>query len=158
MLAVSSRCVHSRQSSVGEDRSRLFCCFQASSLLQAECVSAELRTIGGGVVGVAPSPPRLPGRPDWIVTLTTPPMPLALDVLRPWEGEMLAVEHRWPGCRFLGWRTWCTPATSKRATEWPKEDVAGAARRSQRELVMASLLRCPPVRRRGVVHGRAVAR
>jgi hypothetical protein len=85
-------------------------------------------------------------------------MPLTLDVLQLWEGRMLSVEHRWPGCRFLGWRIWETPAASNGPTEWPKDDVAVAARRSQRELVMASLLRRPTVERRGIVHGRAVRR
>jgi hypothetical protein len=93
-----------------------------------------------------------------MVTLTTPPMPLTLDVLQTWEGKMLAVEHRWPGCRFLGWRTWETPPASNGPMDWLEDDVADAAQRSQRGLVLASLLRCPAVGHRGIVHGRAVSR
>jgi hypothetical protein len=155
---VSSPWVYPRQPSVDQEGSRLFCRFQASRLREAVRVSAELRTMAAGVVQVAPSPPRLPGRRDWIVTLTTPPMPLVPDVLKPWEGKMLAVEHRWPGCRFLGWRTWDSPAAPNGPTAWLKDDVAVAGQRSQRGLVLASLLRCPPVERRGIVHGRAVPR
>jgi hypothetical protein len=101
-----------------------------------------------------------------MVTLTTPKMPLALDVLQPWERAMLAVEHRWPGSRFLGWRTWDRPAASKEPKDWlgvdasadARVDAEVAAEGSQRGLVLASLLRCPTAGRRGVVRGRAVAR
>lgn len=85
-------------------------------------------------------------------------MPLSLDVLRPWEGEMLAVERRWPGCRFLGWRTWDTAKASNGPKEWLESDDKVAAQRSQRGLVIASLLRRPADEHRGSVHGRAVAR
>jgi len=91
------------------------------------------------------------------VSLTTPPAALTLAVLQLWEGEMLAVEQRWPGCRFLGWRTrqtrdatTCstlqTPAGSTSSTgRTPVRDAACVPqRRSQRDLVTASLLRCPP--------------
>jgi hypothetical protein len=108
---------------------------------------------------VAPPPLRQPGRRDWIVILTTPPMPLTLDVLQLWEGEMLSVERRWRhGCRFLGWMTGCTSTAPTGCPEGPEDGAAVADQRSQRELVMASLLRRPAIERRGIVHGRASAR
>jgi hypothetical protein len=71
---------------------------------------------------------------------------------------MLAVERRWPGCRFLGWRTWDTAKASNGPKEWLESDDKVAAQRSQRGLVIASLLRRPADEHRGSVHGRAVAR
>ena len=44
-------------------------------------------------------------RRDWIVAFVTPLIPLTLAVLRRWEAELLEVEQRFSGCRFLGWRT-----------------------------------------------------
>jgi hypothetical protein len=121
-------------------------------------MSAELRATAAGSVRVSAAPPRVAGRSDWMVTLTTPTMPLALDVLQRWETAMLAVEHRWPGCRFLGWRTWDRPRASKRPKDRLAVDAAVADERSQRGLVMASLLRCPTTDRGGTARGRAVAR
>ena len=158
MSCVSSPCVHSGQSFAGQDPARLFCCFQASGVRQAAGMSAELRAMAAGSVRVSAAPPRLAGQPDWIVTLTTPTMPLALDVLQRWETAMLAVEHRWPGCRFLGWRTWDRPPASKEPKDWLEVDAAVADERSQRGLVTASLLRCPIADRGGTFRARAVAR
>src|SRR5260370_37414311 len=95
-----------RQSSSHLGRRRLCGSLHASSLEQAVAVAAELRATTADVAQLHQPPPRPPVQQDWIVTLTTPPMVLTRDVLDPWEGEMLDVEHRWPGCRFLGWRTW----------------------------------------------------
>ena len=155
---MSSQSALSRQSSGDQDHSRLRCSFQATSIRQAVSIAAELRTTAADTVWVRPSRPLPPGRRDWIVTLTTPPTPLTLDVLQPREAKMLAVEHRWPGCHFLGWMTCETSTASSGPKDWPKDDAAVAGRRSQRGLVMASLLRCPAVERRGSVDGRAVRR
>jgi hypothetical protein len=159
MDPVSLLSVPSRPSFTEQDRQCLCFYFQAPGLRQTVSLAAELRTMAADLARAHPSPPRLPGRRDWIVALTTPPVPLTLASVRLWEGEMLAVEHRWPGCHFLGWMTSWAPGASIGLTERaPGCDAAARQRRSQRELVMASLLRCPPSERRGIVHGRGVPR
>jgi hypothetical protein len=139
---------------------RLSLSFQASSLRQAANLAAELRTIGADVARVHPPRLRPPGRRDWIVTLTTPPVPLTVAVIELWEGEMLAVEHRWPGCHFLGWRTCRAPEASIGSLEREPDhdDACPRQRLSQRELVLASLLRRPAGERPQIVHGRGVPR
>jgi hypothetical protein len=134
---------------------------QASSLRQAASLVAELRTTGADVVRVHPSRPLPPGPREWTVALTTPPLPLTVAVIQSWEREMLAVERRWPGCRFLGWMT----CDSQRALigssveRVPGRDAPSEPQRSsQRELVTASLLRQPAAGRRGIVHGRGAPR
>jgi hypothetical protein len=156
----------SRPPVTDEDRARLRFSFQAPSLRQAVNLAAELRTLTADVVQVHPSPDMPSGPRAWIVTVTTPPMGLRLEVVLPWEQELLAVEHRWPGCCFLGWMTCSTPTVSIGPTvpigpteAEPKRSAEGARQRqSQRELVAASLLRCPPPEQRGIVHGRGVPR
>jgi hypothetical protein len=157
---VSTPNVPSRPSTTEQEGLRLRLSFQASDLREAASLAAELRTIGADAVRVHPSQLRLPGRRDWTVTLTTPPVPLTVAVIQLWEGEMLAVEHRWPGCLFLGWRTCHAPNASIGSLErGPDHDNAGARRRlTQRELVLASLLRRPVGEREGIVHGRGVPR
>jgi hypothetical protein len=154
---VSPSSVQSSQSPLEHDSSRLYISFQASSLSQAEGLAAELHAIAPDVA-LSPARSQEPGRPDWTVALATPPLPLTLAFIREWEGEMLAVEGRWPGCQFLGWRTWPMPAAplESRVKE-PARDGSGAGRRrSQRELVTASLLRCPPGEPRGIARSRFV--
>jgi len=127
-------------------------------MCQAVKLAAELRTMTADVACTHASSPRSPGRWDWIVALTTPPMPLTLEVIQLWEEEALAVERRWPGCHFLGWRTCCMPRMSI-GFDGESSDRVGTRRRpSQRELVIASLLRCPLGERRGSVPERAVLR
>lgn len=139
---------------------RLSLSLQAPDLREAVNLAAELRTLGADVVQVCPSQPRLPGRWEWIVTLTTPPVPLTLAVLQLWEREMLAVEDRWPGCHFLGWRTSQVHGTTIAPVQMvPDRDDPGASGPvSQRELVLASMLRRPGGGRMGIVHGRGVPR
>lgn len=155
---MSPSSVLSRQSFTDQDRSRLRFSFQASSLREAVNVAAELRTIAADVTRVHLSLLRQPGRRDWIVAFTTPPMPLTLEVVQLWEAEMLAVEHRWAGCHFLGWRMHWSPRAPIGSTEWMSGCAGACQRQSQRELVIASLLRCPRSERRGIVHGRGVPR
>lgn len=152
--------VPSRPSTTEQEDVRLSLSFQASNFREAANLAAELRTIGADAVRVHLSRPCLPGRRDWAVTLTTPLVPLTVAVIQLWEGEMLAVEHRWPGCHFLGWRTSQAPDASIGSLErGPDREDAGARRRlSQRELVLASLLRRPAGERLGRVHGRGVPR
>jgi hypothetical protein len=88
---------------------------------------------------------------DSIVVLTTPPLPLTLAVIQLWERKMLAVEQRRPNSRFLGWTTSLTPAGASIGFGDPDLGAAGE-RRTQRELVLASLLRRPAGDRRGIVH------
>lgn len=150
--------IHSRLSPAETECRRLGCSFQAPSLHLAIDLAMEVQAMTAEPRG-NPSLRRLPGRGDWIVTLTTPPMLLTLDVLQSWEMEMLAVERRRPGCRFLGWSTLGMPTASDGPPDRPVRDADGPRpQRSQREVVMASLLRCPPSERRGNVHGRAAPR
>ena len=154
---MSPSSVLSRSTLTEPECSRLRFAFQASSFREAVSLAAELRAIAPDVTDVRPSLPGPPGPREWTVALTTPPVPLTLAVVKSWEGVMLAVERRQPGCRFLGWTTCGAPKASNGWKERaPGHDAARACqRRSQRELVTASLLRCPPSERRGVVHGRA---
>jgi hypothetical protein len=90
---------------------------------------------------------------DSVVVLTTPQLPLTLAVIQLWERKMLAVEQRWPNSRFLGWTTSLTPAGASIGSGEPDPIAAGERRRrTQRELVLASLLRRPAGDRRGIVH------
>lgn len=154
---MSPSTVPTDQSSTGQDRASLCFTFQASGIRQAARLAAELGTMTSSAAHVHPSPPRTPGPRDWIVAVTTPPMPLTLEVLRPWEEEMLAVEHRWPGVHFLGWTTYSTPVASIGSTESQTGREGSRRQLSQRELVTASLLRCPP-ERGAIVHGRSAPR
>lgn len=114
------------------------------TLRSAAALALELRAIAAYVprVRAVATPPS--ERRDWIVTATTPQIPVTLSVLQRWEEELLAIAQRSPGCRFLGWRTRASSATSghsdaslSRAA--PQEGGAP----SQRQLVIASLLRHP---------------
>jgi hypothetical protein len=160
MEGVSTSSVPSRPSITGQESVRLSLSFQAPSVRQAVDIAAGLRTNPAHVVHVRSPRPRVAGRHDWIVTLTTPALPLTMAVIQTWESEMLAVERRWPGCRFLGWRIPQEPCPSIGCSEreLDRDDADAAPRRSQRELVLASLLRRPPGLRAGIVHGRAIPR
>jgi hypothetical protein len=116
------------------ERVHLCYSFQAATLRHAAGLAAELRTVAAFVPRISTTRTRVSGRRDWIVTVTTPQIPLTLMVLRRWEEEMLAIERRWSGCRFLGWRIGTRP----------REDAAAIETSSQRQLVVASLLRHPP--------------
>jgi hypothetical protein len=101
----------------------------------------------------------LSDRRCWMVTVTTPRIPLTLTVLRRWEEELLVIEQRWSGCRFLGWRTdgkpparlglpGGLPEADGRSESEPRPLAAGASAdtdesTSQRQLVVESLLRRP---------------
>lgn len=127
----------------GVERTQLLVTFHAPTRRDAAVLAAELHTIAACVpqlhaVKAQPSP-----RSDWIVTFTTPPVPLTLIVLQRWEVELLEFERRFAGCRFLGWRT--QPTGSLDATETGRGGaVAMGEQRSQRKLVLASMLRLPP--------------
>jgi len=153
---VSSSSVLSCTSFTDRDRARLRVSFQAASLRLADGLAAELRTVAADVPRVDLSAPGLPGRRDWIVSLTSPPLPLTLAVIQLWEEGMLAMEQRWPGCRFLGWTTCPAPVRSPAGSGESapaRNDASACERRSQRELVIASLLR-QPGERRGIAHRR----
>jgi hypothetical protein len=105
-----------------------------------------MRAMGPSVVA---TPWLHPGQAEWIVTLTTPPRPPRMDVVEPRERRMHTVEHRWPGARFRGLRTSRTDGASARTAQ----DAPATPRRSQREIVMASLLRCPSAKQRGTANG-----
>ncbi len=87
------------------ERAQLRCSFQALTLRQAAALAAELKTMAACTPHVRATPAPPSERRYWIVTVTTPPIPLTLTVLQRWEEELLAIEQRWSGCRFLGWRT-----------------------------------------------------
>jgi hypothetical protein len=85
-------------------------------------------------------------RRDWIVTFVTPLIPLTLAVLRRWEAELLEVEQRFSGCRFLGWRTGPTGPPEGEETR-PGAGASTDDPPTQRQLVRASLLRHPSITR-----------
>ena len=136
---------------------RLQCSFQAPSFRDATELAGDLRAGSAEVLAVRPSPAGEAGRRDWTVTLNAPPLPLTVDALRDWEREMLAVEHARPGCRFLGWSVLgaCDSGAGPVGRSDAKESRRPCSRQTQRELVTASLLRCPTSGRSGLVHGRA---
>ena len=138
---------------------RLSMVVQAPGPREATKLAAELRSIGADEARVSPSPLRPPGPREWLVSLTTPTLPVTAAVIQRWEGEMRALEGRWPGCRFLGFTTCQAPRAPIGAIgSAPDQDDAGAlAQHSQRELVLASLRRRPGGRR-GSVHRRGVLR
>jgi len=153
--SVSSSSVLSCTSFTDQDRARLRFTFQVANLRQAGSLVAELRTVAGDEPRVHPSPGP-PNRRDWIVSLTSPPLPLTLAVIQLWEEGMLAIEQRWPGCRFLGWTTCRTPVGAPIGSgelALARSAASGCERRSQRELVIASLLR-QPGERRGIARRR----
>ena len=153
---VSSSSVLSCTSFTDRDRAPLRVSFQAASRRQADGLAAELRTVAADVPRVHQSAPGLPGRRDWIVSLTSPPLPLTLAVIELWEGGMLEMEQRWPGCRFLGWTTCrasARPRSGSGESAPARNDASACERRSQRELVVASLLR-EPGERRGIAQRR----
>jgi hypothetical protein len=154
---MSSPAVAPLPSAAGREIVRLRCSFQAPSGSLASALAQDARARSAEVFAVRPSPAGGTSGCDWMVTLNAPPLPLTVDALRAWEREMLAVEHARPGCRFLGWSV--LPGDGSFAGPVGRSDEHESRRRcprrSQRELVTASLLRCPPVERGGVVHGRA---
>lgn len=139
------------------ERTQLRYSFQTLTLRQAAALAAELKTMAACTphVHAAPAPAPASERRHWIVTATTPPIPLTLTVLRRWEDELLAIEQRWSGSRFLGWRTSATPAArpglqgrsckeggaSGASSRGGGESADGNDHLSQRQLVIASLLR-----------------
>ena len=151
MRYVTCRDVHPHTTGAESERACLMLALQATSLHAAARIAAELRTVGADAVGVHPSRPAPSGRREWTVQVTTPPLPLTVAVIQEWEGAMLAVEHRWPDCHFLGWRTCRAPDEPIGSEREPDHTAAGARQRqsqrelvrSQRELVLASLLRHP---------------
>jgi hypothetical protein len=139
------------------ERVQLRCSFQAATLRQAAALAVELRAMAASTprvrsVAAVPSQPRC-----WIVTATTLPMPLTLTVLRRWEAELVAIEQRCSGCCFLGWRTSTTPpdrsvvpgeqreraGAGEVSSPRPSESAGTNSQTSQRQLVIASLLRHP---------------
>ena len=85
-------------------RTRLSFSFHAPTLERATALAADLRRVDGHVPRIL-LVNRLPSsRRERVVTVTTPEIPLNVTVLRRREAELVAIEERWPGCRFLGWR------------------------------------------------------
>jgi len=102
----SSSILHLGPSAAINERAQLCCSFQAPTLRLAAGLAAELGMVDAHVPRIrsAKTPPS--DRCNWIVTVTTPEIPLALTVLSRWEEELLTVQQRWPGCSFLGWKTY----------------------------------------------------
>jgi hypothetical protein len=132
---------------------------QAPGAQEAARIAAELLALGAEETHVTPASPRGPGEREWVVSLTTPPLGLGAFAIRRWEGEVLALVQRRPGCQFLGFKTCQAPRPVGVIEGAPDHDDARAlARQSQRELVLASVLRRRTGGRRGIVHGRGVPR
>jgi len=135
------------------ERAQLRCSFQLPTLRRAAGLAVELRPIAVEAPRLQAVPPW--DRHDWIVTVTTAEIPLTVESLAGWEEEMVAIEGAWPGCRFLGWRTLRGPGPGRAAPErgrphagqaplsGPPEPPRAGAHSSQREMVIASLLRSP---------------
>jgi hypothetical protein len=87
------------------ERTHLCCAFHAPTLHEGAALAGELRAIAASVPRIRAVIVDSSPRRDWIVAFVTPLIPLTLAVLRRWEAELLEVEQRFSGCRFLGWRT-----------------------------------------------------
>jgi len=155
---MSSSVIHRASPGEGADELLSFT-FQVCSVLQAADLAAELRTLGAEQVSGPALSSRMPCLSEWVLAPATPRESMSLALVGRWEAEMAELERRRPGCRFLGWRTIGRHNTSTGCKERETgRDRACAGGRSQRELVIASLLRCPPSERVGIVHGRAATR
>ena len=137
------------------ERVRLRFSFQAVTLPQAAAVAVELRAMAASTPRIRAVPAQPVGSRCWIITATTLPLPLTLSALRRWEQELLTIERRCSGSRFLGWRIAATPADggplavegASAAREAPPPGEGGSppagGQVSQRQLVIASLVRHP---------------
>jgi hypothetical protein len=131
------------------ERARLRVAFEALRLDGAAAIAAGLQRISGDVPAITRSAPlehgmRSTRTQTWTVELSLPAMALGTEI-QSMEREMLSLEYRSPGTRFLGWTTTTIPAISERppAAGSTSQPSAGARRASQRDLVAASLLRRP---------------
>jgi hypothetical protein len=132
---------------------------RAPGAREAGSIAAELLALGAEEARLSPAPLCGPGEREWVVSLTTPPLGLSAVAIRGWEGHVLALVQRRPGCQFLGFKTCQAPRPVGVIEGAPDHDDARAlARQSQRELVLASMLRRRTGGRRGIVHGRGVPR
>lgn len=139
------------------ERTHLCCSFHAPTLHQGAALASELRAIAASAPRIRAVVVDASPRRDWIVTFVTPLVPLTLAVLRRWEAELLDVEQRFSGCRFLGWRT--GPAGPSGVDQVSHETGAATdAPTTQRQLVRASLLRHPSVGRDDGAHRRPALR
>jgi hypothetical protein len=155
------RIVRVSRSSITTDGegARLSMSVQAPGAREAASIAAELLALGAEETRVRPAPVRAYGEREWVVSLTTPPLGLSAVAIRRWKGDVLALVQRRPGCQFLGFKTCQAPRPVGMIEGASDHDDARAlARQSQRELVLASLLRRRTGGRRGIVHGRGVPR
>jgi hypothetical protein len=119
------------------ERTHLCCSFHAPTLHQAAALAGELRAIAASAPRIRAVVVDSSPRRDWIVTFVTPLIPLTLAVLRRWEAELLDLEQRFSGCRFLGWRT--RPAGPSEADQASHETGAATdAASAQRQLVASA--------------------
>ena len=139
------------------ERTHLRCSFHAPTLRRGEALAAELRAIAASAPRIRAVKVDSSPRRDWVVVFTTPLVPLTLTVLRRWEDELLELERRFSGCRFLGWRTWPTDYPDAKRAHSGSAAATGDPS-SQRKLVLASLLLHPPVVHEDGARGRATIR
>ncbi len=139
------------------ERAHLRYSFHAPTLRQAAALAAELRPIAASAPRIRAVKVDSSPRRDWVVVFTTPLVPLTLTVLRRWEDELLEVEQRFSGARFLGWRTWPTESPDAKRARGGDAAASGDPS-SQRQLVLASLLLHPPVVREEGARSRASIR
>jgi hypothetical protein len=86
-------------------RVRLSCSFHAPTFQRATALAADLRRVDAQTPRIRRVNTMPASRREWVVTITTPEIPLSVRVLRRREAELLEIQESWPGCRFLGWRT-----------------------------------------------------
>jgi len=120
----SSSKLHLGPSTAINERAQLCCSFQAPTLRLAAGLAAELGMIDAHVPRIRSARTPASDRGNWIVTVTTPEIPLTLTVLRRWEEELLTVQQRWPGCRFLGWKTYGAPPARRSSADAGREQNA----------------------------------
>jgi len=123
-----------------EDRDELLmrCTLHCATARAAAGIAAELRETRNARVAIEHPAPGTGWPSGWVVLLTTTPLlPGAEELLRA-QDSLEDLVSRWPGSSLLGWRL--LRAVDERST--PR----AAAGFSQRDTVVASLLRRPEVK------------
>jgi hypothetical protein len=125
----------------------LTCTLRCASAREAMSIAGELRELPGVRIGVHPGP-RARGCCDgWLVQLTTPSLPHSAEAPERCRTTIEAAVGRRTATALLGWRPRNeregARAAATRAHPRRTLDVGATAHTSERETVIASLLRRP---------------
>ena len=94
--------------------------------------------LADALISVSPSLPGTAAPDGWLVRITVKRSELGIEDVLNCQNAIDRASQRWSAARFLGWRLLAGARPDTRAIPAAREE-----RRSQREAVVASLLRCP---------------